>query len=91
MKLKFQVTENVDYDRKIGYKLRAPSVRDSGIYNCEANRNDFNEARSLSVKINRELVLLLTWCVVWLLNVLVNTYIYIYITYYNLNFCFFGY
>jgi len=63
VKLKFQVTENVDYDQKIGYKLRAPSVRDSGLYNCEANRNDIEETRSLSVKIYRELVLLLTWCV----------------------------
>jgi len=57
----FQITENLEYDPKIGYILRSPSVQDSGLYYCEAKRNNSNELRELTVYINRELVLLLTW------------------------------
>lgn len=60
----FQITENINYDQKIGYTLRSPSVRDSGEFNCEANRNNVSESRSFTVFINRELVLLLKWCLI---------------------------
>jgi len=60
----FQITENenLNYDQKIGYILRSPSIRDSGEFNCEANRNNNSELLSFSVIINRELVLFLKWC-----------------------------
>jgi len=60
----FQITDNLEYDPKIGYTLRSPSVQDSGLYYCEAKRNNSNELRELTVYINRELVLLLTWWLV---------------------------
>lgn len=61
----FQITENVDYDQKIGFIIRSPTVRDSGVFICEANRNDINETLQFHVIINSELVLLLTQCVVF--------------------------
>lgn len=56
--------ENLEYDQKIGFTLRSPTVRDSGVIVCEANRNDINESRTLQVTINRELSLLHTWYLV---------------------------
>ncbi|KAF0766886.1 vascular endothelial growth factor receptor 1 isoform X2 [Aphis craccivora] len=47
-----EITENLDYDPKIGYTLRSPSVQDSGVYYCEAKRNNSNELRELTVFIN---------------------------------------
>jgi hypothetical protein len=58
----FQVTENLDYDEKVGFSLISPSIIDSGDYSCEANRNNINESRKFTVFINREFVMLLTWC-----------------------------
>lgn len=60
----FQVTENLDYDQKVGFTLLSPSILNSGDYNCEANRNNINESRKFTVYINREFVMLLTWCLV---------------------------
>lgn len=61
----FQIID-LNYDKRIGYTLRSPSVRDSGVFNCEANRNNVSESRPFSVHVQRncELVLLLSWCVV---------------------------
>lgn len=57
----FQMTEseNLEYDQKIGFILRSPSVRDSGVFNCEANKDNTTESLSLTVLINREFLLLL--------------------------------
>lgn len=60
----FQITENLNYDQKVGFSLISPSIIDSGDYNCEANRNNINESRKFTVHINREFVMLLTWCLV---------------------------
>lgn len=59
----FQVTENVEYDQKVGFIIRSPSVRDSGEFICEAIKNDISESVQLNVFVNRELVFLLTRCV----------------------------
>ncbi|XP_050420983.1 vascular endothelial growth factor receptor 1 isoform X2 [Adelges cooleyi] len=47
-----EISTNLIYDQKIGYTLRSPSVRDSGEYTCEAQRNTINETRTLTVSIN---------------------------------------
>lgn len=62
----FQIIENLHYDKKIGYTLMSPTVRDTGVYSCEANKNNISESRPFTVHVqsNCELVLLLTWCVV---------------------------
>lgn len=62
----FQNIENLYYDKRIGYTLRSPTIRDTGEYSCEANKNNISESRSFTVHVqsNCELVLLLTWCMV---------------------------
>lgn len=62
----FQIIEDLDYDKRIGYTLRSPSVLDTGVYSCEANKNNISESRPFTVHVqsNCELVLLLKWCVV---------------------------
>lgn len=57
----FQITENenLKYDQKIGFILRSPAVRDSGVFNCEANRDNITESLPLTVFINREFLLLI--------------------------------
>ncbi|XP_060867787.1 vascular endothelial growth factor receptor 1 isoform X2 [Metopolophium dirhodum] len=47
-----EITENLEYDPKIGFTLRSPSVQDSGVYYCEAMRNNSNELRELTIYIN---------------------------------------
>lgn len=52
--------EKLEYNQKIGFVLRSPSVRkDSGIVVCEANRDNKTESVSLNVIVNRELIFLL--------------------------------
>ncbi|VVC44268.1 Protein kinase, ATP binding site,Tyrosine-protein kinase, active site,Immunoglobulin [Cinara cedri] len=47
-------TDNIEYeyDQKIGYTLRSPSVRDSGSFSCVSYKNNINDSREFNVFIN---------------------------------------